>query len=134
MKHLDIFSNKVGICNRWLDSLLQVIACFLKRIPLPQEGTKFADYSKLSSVFAFLLFLRFCKNVQIAPVLEMLEIDCGSAGAPRASRSSSSLLDVQGTVSSPLVITHTRTPTTERLLEGKELKGTIMQPLCPSST
>lgn len=103
LKHLDIFSNKVGICNGWLGSLLQAIAHFLKRIPPSQEGTKFTDYSKLHSVFAFLLFLGFCKTLQIAPGQEMLGVACRITGAPRASRSSSSFLDVQGAVSSPLL-------------------------------
>lgn len=102
LKDSDIFSNKVGICNGWLDSL-QVIAHLLKRIPPSREGTKFTDYSKLRSVFAFLLFLGFCKTLQIAPGQEMLGVACRITGAPWASRSSSSFLDVQGAVSSPLL-------------------------------
>lgn len=51
--------------------MIQVIANFIKRIPFSWEGARFADFSKLTAVFAFLFFLEFSKDVQTVLLPEM---------------------------------------------------------------
>lgn len=92
MKNLGFFfSSEVGIWN--CAGLLPVIANILKRIPFSWEGAKFADFSKLTALFAFLFFPGFSKNMQTAPLPVMLGTDCPHAGGwPSRSLAASSEL------------------------------------------